>query len=679
MCGIAGYYDARRAATIDRIQAMTDRLVHRGPDDHGTLLIDTRRGGATSRDGDGPFDLALGHRRLSILDLSKDGHQPMRSACGRYWVVYNGEIYNYLELREVLQRRGHSFHTASDTEVLLAAYSEWGTECLARFNGMWAFALWDARERRLFCARDRFGEKPLYYASGSDWFVFASEIKALFAHPAVPRKPNDAIVYDFLALRMADHTPETFFDGVVRVPAAHYLTFQPGNAPRLHRYWDCTPAIGLDAAPEHETRQIERFRELVDDSVRLRLRSDVPIGTCLSGGLDSSSIVATANQQLFDGTRDVALTGDRQRTFSACFDDPRFDERRFIDQVVATTGASTHRVFPSETKLWDELPSLVAHMDEPFHSTSQYSQWNVMRLVRESGVTVTLDGQGADELLAGYPGYHAAVIATLVRAGRAGAAAREAIATARLSGRGRSAVELALRTAYGLLPTALSSPLRSAVAPRLASLTPEGRSLEMIRPELRARFAERRLGWVEARNRSSRDLGAKLHADLFQFSLPALLRYADRNSMAFSVESRMPMLDYRIAEHVLSLPLRLIVRDGWTKYVFRRAMEGRLPREVQWRKDKMGFVTPEGEWLHRGRAHVVDMLSGELVAANYLDAPALRARLDSYVNTTSRKVHTTDVFRWYILELWMRYAFGSTLASARPEAAPEIVSQEVGT
>ena len=447
MCGIAGYHVAGAPADARRARAMADRLVHRGPDDHGVVLIDTRTGAAWAEDGapgtagaaGASYDLALAHRRLAVLDPSAAGHQPMASPDGRRWVVYNGEIYNYVELRDELARRGHAFRTGTDTEVLLAAYAEWGAGCLARFNGMWAFALWDADARQLFCARDRFGVKPLYYATGPGWFAFGSEIKALLAHPAVPRRPNAAAVYDFLALRLADHTDETFFDGIHRVPAAHALVYRPGAAPALRRYWDCRPAPRDPLGAAGEAHAIARFRELFDDAVRIRLRADVPVGTCLSGGVDSSSIVVTANP----------LLGARQRTFSACSEDPRFDERRFIDEVIAATGAASHRVFPSGARLWDELGALVDQMDEPFHSTSQYAQYAVMRLVREAGVTVTLDGQGADELMAGYPAYHGVYLATLLRAGRVGAAAREAAATWRLAGRGRSAAQLVARAAFG--------------------------------------------------------------------------------------------------------------------------------------------------------------------------------------------------------------------------------------
>jgi asparagine synthase (glutamine-hydrolysing) len=660
MCGIAGFFDAREPATASRIRAMTDRLQHRGPNAEGLLLIETKTGKTwTDAPRDTSFDLALGHRRLSILDLSDAGLQPMTSRTGKHWLVFNGEIYNYLELREELRKLGHAFHTGTDTEVLLAAYEQWGIDCLRRFNGMWAFALWDGNKRELYLARDRMGVKPLYYSSGDGWLVFGSEIKALLTHPRVPRRPNPAIVYDFLSLRLADHTEETFFDGIYRVPAAHYLVVRPGHTPCIERYWDAQPAFRLDASPDEETAAIAQFRELFDDAVRIRLRADVPIGTCLSGGVDSSSIVVTANQLMFDELHlDPALVGDRQRTFSACFEDPRFDERRFIDKVIEATGASTHRVFPSGERLWQELPALVAQMDEPFHSTSQYSQYNVMRLVRESGVTVTLDGQGADELMAGYPTYHSVMLATLLGAGRVLASAREALATVRMSGRGRTGAELLMRTAYGLLPSALTTPLRTAIAPYFMSYSAEGRSLQVIRPELNEQFANRRLDWLEKRAGAMHDLGKRLYADVFQFSLPCLLRYADRSSMAFSIESRMPLLDYRLVEHIFSLPLSMVVRDGWTKWVFRRALEGRLPSEIQWRKDKMGFVTPEGVWLRDGKSQIAEVLSGPLASEAFLDTTQVRKRLGAYLESTNEAARYTDVFRWYILEVWMRQAFG---------------------
>ena len=661
MCGITGYFDASEPASESLVQTMTDRLAHRGPNGHGFVLLDSRTGESWSGRGTkrrAAFDLALGHRRLSIIDLSDAGSQPMASSDGRNWLVYNGEIYNYVELRRDLAARGHVFRSGSDTEVLLAGYREWGRDVLTRCNGMWGLALWDADRKELFCARDRFGVKPLYYAYGRDWFVFGSEIKALLSHPKVARRPNDAIVYDYLSLGLTDHSDETFFDGVFRLAAGHTLIFRPGNAPEIRRYWDVSPAFALDSRPEDEPKAISRFAELFEDAVRLRLRADVPIGTCLSGGIDSSSIVVIANHLMFEELRlPRELVGDRQRTFSACFEDARFDERRFIDEVLAKTGASNYRVFPSGELLWQELPKLLDHMDEPFSSTSQYSQFNVFRLARESGVTVTLDGQGADELLAGYPGYHGVFLATLARAGHLLAAGREAYATWKQSGRGRSATELAVRTAYGLLPERLSTPLRTLLAPYSRGRSPEGRSLQVIDRELHARFAERRLGWIANRQASMHDLGAKLYKDTFTFSLPALLRYADRNSMASSIESRTPLLDYRLVEHIFSLPLPLIMRDGWTKWVFRSAMAGRLPPAIQWRKDKLGFVTPEAIWLEQGKARVIELLANSSASRGYLDHDVVRTALRRPVEGA----FYTDLFRWYLLELWMQQMFGGTV------------------
>ncbi|HEY1813808.1 MAG TPA: asparagine synthase (glutamine-hydrolyzing) [Kofleriaceae bacterium] len=657
MCGIAGYFDASEPASESTVRAMSNRLAHRGPDADGFVLIDTRNqrhwNGESSKPND-RFDLALGHRRLSIIDLSDAGRQPMASPDQRDWIVYNGEIYNYVELRAQLIALGHSFRSMSDTEVLLAAYREWGVECLSKCNGMWGFALWDGRLSELVCARDRFGVKPLYYAYGPDWFAFASEIKALLLHPKVRRRPNDAIVYDYLSLKLVDHTDETFFDGIHKLPPGHILRYRPGSAPKLERFWQIKSAFALDDRPDGERAAIDKFSDLFEDAVRVRLRADVPIGTCLSGGVDSSSIVVTANRLMFDELQlPRELVGDRQRTFSACFDDPRFDERPFIDQVIASTGASSYRVFPSGERLWHELPAVLDAMDEPFSSTSQYSQYNVFRLVRESGVTVTLDGQGADELMAGYPGYHGVMLATLMRAGRLVAAGREAYASWKQGGRGRSAAELALRAAYGVIPERLSTPVRTALAPYLQGRSPEGRSLQVIAGDLQTKFADRRLGWIEDRQASMHNLGDKLYKDTFAFSLPALLRYGDRNSMAFSVESRTPILDYRLAELIFSLPLSMIMRGGWTKWVFRKALEGRLPPAVQWRKDKLGFVTPESLWLEQGKQRVTEVLGGELESARFLDPNAIRAQLARPV----RGMFYTDLFRWYILELWMRQMF----------------------
>lgn len=637
MCGITGYL-SRAGVSRDVVTAMTDRLAHRGPDNGSVKLFET---------------VALGHRRLSIIDLTEGANQPMERDGA--WLVFNGEVYNYIELREELARAGHAFRTESDTEVVLAAYREWGHACLSRFNGMFAFALWDARKRELFCARDRLGVKPFYYWRGDGQFVFGSEIKALLAHPAVPRRPNPAIVYDYLAFKQADHTDETFFADIVRLPAAHYLVVGADGSVVQRRWWDLAINDEIEASPETGLQMITHFGELLRDAVRLRLRSDVPIGTCLSGGLDSSAIAILANQLIFDEHAvDRALIGKHQKTFSACFDDKRFDEREFIQLVLDATGAETYKVFPDVDGWWRDLDKLLWHMDEPFHSTSQYSQHCVMRRVAEAGVKVTLDGQGADELLAGYPGYHSVWLSTLVARGQLARAVREARATLAMGGRGQSAGSLALRVGYSVLPFAPQ--LRRIVAP-LARLTPDARIGHVIRPELDEKFAPRRAAMQERQTELLRDFPRRLYHDVTSASLPALLRYEDRNSMAFAIESRTPFLDYRLVEHCFAMPMAYKISGAWTKRALRDAMEGVLPEPIRWRKDKKGFVTPEAIWLRHGRERVREVLGGPLASSEFLDGAQVKRLLDRELDATNEGAFYTDVFRWLLLELWMRSTF----------------------
>jgi asparagine synthase (glutamine-hydrolysing) len=637
MCGITGYV-SRRGVSRDVVTAMADRIAHRGPDDRGIEVFD---------------GVALGHRRLSIIDLSPAGHQPM--VRDDAWLVYNGEIYNYLELRQQLRANGHRFTSESDSEVLLAAYREWGHGMLSRLNGMFAFAIWDARTRELFCARDRLGVKPFYFWTGDDQFVFGSEIKALLAHPAVPRRPNPAIVYDYLAFKACDHTDETFYADITRLPAAHYLVVGADGKITLRRWWDLAISEEVDASPQQKADMVARFGELCRDAVRLRLRADVPVGTCLSGGLDSSAIAILTNDLIFqEHAIDRALIGNHQKTFSACFEDPRFDEREFIRLVLDVTGADNFKVFPDVDGWWRDLDKLLWHMDEPFHSTSQYAQYCVMRRVAEAGVKVTLDGQGADELLAGYPGYHAAWLSTLLAHGRLSRALHEVRATLAMGGRGQSGPDLALRVGYALLPFAPQ--LRMLAAP-VVKLTSEARIGRVIRPELDDRFASRRHAIADRQNELLRDFPRRLYHDVTSASLPPLLRYEDRNSMAFGIEARTPFLDYRLVEHAFAMPMSLKISDAWTKRALREAMTGVLPEPIQWRKDKKGFVTPEAIWMRAGRERVRDVLSGPLASSEFLDGDAVRRALDRELDATNEGAFRTDVFRWLLLELWMRSAF----------------------
>src|SRR5436309_4246072 len=377
MCGIAGVFDStgQHLPLDDDIQRMTAVLRHRGPDDEGYVFVDPSTGRDDERRGrdtiadftardvrEGGLDfyrLAFGFRRLAIIDLSPAGHQPMASRDRSLWIVFNGELYNYLELRDTLKSEGHVFHTESDTEVVLSSYTQWGEGCLQKFNGMWAFALWDGRRRRLFCARDRFGIKPLYYTWRDGMFLFASEIKALLAaNGKVERRPNQERVVDYLIDRRLDHTSETMFDGIAQISAGCHVSVDSDGV-KSRRYWNIVDHkrsyAGYDDA-------VDEFRELFRDAVRLHLRSDVSTGSCLSGGIDSSSIVCMA-RKLWDG-------GGRIQTFSACFAEKECDESAYIASVHRQGKIDAHYIYPTASSLLDQLDSLVWHQEEPFVSSS---------------------------------------------------------------------------------------------------------------------------------------------------------------------------------------------------------------------------------------------------------------------------------------------------------------------
>ena len=432
MCGIFGCFDRDGDVPRNILRRATAIVSHRGPDGWGYLLANPSSGTANFCRDPGEFSapatISFGHRRLSIIDLSEAAGQPMGTPEGDLWITYNGEIYNYIELRKELAGKGHVFRTASDTEVILHAYREWGEECLSRFNGMWAFGLLDLRRKRLFCARDRMGVKPFYYHTNGKRFLFGSEIKQFFVDPSIPMEPHKGVAYDYLVHGVLDHSDLTFFSKIKQLRGGFFLIIDltmESPDPAIRRYWGVDPGARIDGLTD--AQYADRFRELLEDSVRLRLRSDVPVGSCLSGGLDSSSIVCIANRLL----REEGGVG-KQNTFSSCFEDRRFDERIFIDAVVAATGVRSHCVFPQEGDVFRELSSLLWHQDEPFGSTSIYAQWCVFRLAKETGVKVMLDGQGADELLGGYHGFFDPYMAGLLARGRFASAFREMAALKRV-------------------------------------------------------------------------------------------------------------------------------------------------------------------------------------------------------------------------------------------------------
>ncbi len=645
MCAIAGIFHVTdRPVEPLLLGRMIEQQAHRGPDGEGYVLLSasgreppyvTGRAAAIASPGDRRYHIGLGHRRLAIVDLSAGGHQPMATADGHCWITYNGEIYNYLELRDELKSLGYRFRSESDTEVLLAAYWQWGMSCLERLNGMFAFALWDGRNRRLFCARDRFGEKPFYYVWDGARFAFASEIKGLLPFIGRPQ-PNHHAVYAYLDGGYLDYADSTFFEDVRQLLPAHYLVVEGGRL-ATHRYWRLPES---DGAPRSTQRDhVERFRHLLQDAVRLRLRCDVPVGSCLSGGLDSSSIVCVTNALLRnDASVPSRFIGARQKTFSSCFEDSAYDERRFIRFVVERTGVEPHYAFPDPKEFVETVMQLVRQQDEPFGSTSIFAQWTVMRLAAQQGIKVLLDGQGADELLAGYHGFFGALFADFLAQGRW----KQGLAEWR-----------AYRHRHGALPPQAMANVARALLPHIV--------VQKVRPLmigsaawLDSEFRQRWKEEGEADQPEGSHLQAMQRRLLERNGLRALLHYEDRNAMAFGIEPRLPFLDHRLAEYVFALPSDFKLQDGWTKVLLRKAMEGILPDPVRWRTDKLGFVTPEDEWFRTSlREMAQDILfDSRTRLRGYFNLVAVQREFEAH--QARRKNLGFVLWRWLNVELWCR-------------------------
>ena len=574
---------------------------HRGPDDDGVFT-------------EGPA--ALGHVRLSILDLSPAGHQPMFLR-DRYAFVFNGEIYNYIELREELTQNGYSFHTGTDTEVALAALDFWGKEALTRFNGFWAFALYDRKEEKILLSRDRYGVKPLYYTRQSGYLIFASELKALLSDESIQRKTCDQAVLDYLVNGFVDCEEETFVQDVFHVPAGHWIEFFRDGRVQKQQYDSILYKESVDGKVTPEMEQ--EFRKLFEDSVSLRLRADVPVGSCLSGGLDSSAIVCASSRILRKKTQK-----NEQKVFSACYPGRPEDESRYIDEVVKDTGVEQYAVMPTWEDLARDLDHLIYTQDEPFLSTSMYASYCVMRLAKENHTKVLLDGQGADELLCGYRKARVYYIRKLVKEHHFARAAWETLLYLPYMGKRN----ISLRADISALRQFLGK-----------------KSGE----DIRRKYLSEALQERELRN-SYQNNERFLINDFEKISLPALLRYVDRNSMAFSIEDRLPFLDYRFVNFCMTLPLGAKIRNGWSKYIMRKSLD--LPEPIRKRKDKIGFYTPENEWIRQNSLEFRRLFEDEskFRAGHYINR---RKVLEDWDRLTAGK-DSIGIFRYICLEKWMR-------------------------
>lgn len=624
MCGIVGLL-SRLPVAADELEEMARRVAHRGPDGEGFLYAGVAQAPRFEpRPQPGTkVNLALAHRRLAIIDMSDAALQPMSTPDRRYWIAYNGEIYNYLELRRELESVSERFSTDSDTEVVLRAYARWGTGCFERFNGMWAIAIWDDHAKTLTLSRDRFGVKPLYCGCADDRLVFGSEIKSLLSPGLLRARVDWTAVGAYLRFSLVDHSQGTFFKGIEAFPPGHFAVVDVETPTRVMpvRFWQAEPDEG--ARSLSYSAACERFAELLESSVALRMRSDVPVGSCLSGGLDSSAIVCVAH-----GLRRKSGGGSPFHTFTAGNEDAAADERRYAAIVNRATDSRPNLTVPTCDGFLSELDRLVWHQDQPFTTASIYAQWCVMRAARESSIPVLLDGQGADEGLCGYRKYYALRLIGLLKSGRLGTALSEAASLLTRGDRGL----LRLRGARRYLPRGTHRP----------------ESAAMLQGELRHAHDSTRIDLVAAANIPARQL-----ADLTTFSVPSLLRYEDRNSMAWSIESRVPFLDYRLVSFLLGLPDDYKLRAGRTKAVLRDAMAGIVPASVLSRRDKVGFETAQDRWM---RGALGDVIHRTLVDENSRLSPwldrelALRA-FDRARSGGSAEARSAFV-RIHILERW---------------------------
>jgi len=611
MCGISGIIHLDRSPVPEpQIWDMIKAMKHRGPNDNGTFFEE---------------GIGFGFVRLSIIDLSPAGHQPMFSHDERYVIIFNGEIFNYVELREELKAKGHQFRTKTDTEVLIQSYVEWGEDMLHKLNGMWTFVIYDRKEKTVFGSRDRYGIKPLYYAIDGNRLIFASEIPSILA--VLGKKPtaDQNALFDFLIFNRTDQDENTFFSEIKKVNHGCYFKMRvaPSEGP-VQKAMKITKWYDLRKELKEPFKDPEEFREMFVSSIALRLRSDVPIGVCLSGGLDSSSIVSTMIHD-FD-KRDV-------HTFSAVYGEGKFgDESKFI-HLYKDDLPNMHYIMPDDKTIMADIPEMVRAHAEPIASTGPYAQYKVMELAKNH-VTVTLDGQGADEMLGGYHYFFGFHFKNLLLKGKVGGMASEMVSYYRKH-----------RSMLGLISFILF----------------------MLPAGVRARTRAMEKGYIDEEFYSAHAVNANSIAgelygsatlqdaliNHFEYKLEHLLKWEDRNSMWFSLEARVPFLDHRLVERTLTMPDNMIIRDGMTKHVLREAMKGRLPEPIRMRRDKIGFGTPHDEWFRTPafQEYIRSIIhSPSFASRGLVDVKKVQSIYEQHVRKEGN--HGKEIWKWLHLENW---------------------------
>ena len=606
MCGIAGIIDFRNN-DIDqgRIKAMMDKMRHRGPDDEG-LYLDNNVG--------------LGFVRLSILDLSPAGHQPMFSEDGGYCIIFNGEVYNYLEIRKELEGK-YNFRSNTDTEVVLNSFLEWGSDCLEKFNGMFAFAIYNLKNRSVFGARDRFGIKPFYYRLSGDEFIFASEIPPILH--VMPEKPkaNDPVILNYLLLNRTNYSTDTFFEGIKKLPPGHYFELA-GHEFKTFQWYSVRKKIDDTA----DFISADEYSELFRKSIDLQLRSDVPVGICLSGGLDSSAIAATILKE---------HRHERFNSYSAVYNIPdKADESEYINEFRGSS-MEMHFTSPDEHSLMQDLDIYIEALCEPVPGTSEYAEFKVMELAKKHS-TVILNGQGADEVLGGYEYFYGAFLKELLLKGRFRKFLTE-IFEQRKFGNFRKSIKYLI---FFLLPS------------KAKILMLKDRRLLLDKTFLKKYRSD---SLKTLRNLYGFSSLKDYFIRHFEHKFEHHLMWADKSGMHFSIEARFPFLDHQLIEKTLATQTDLIIKNGWTKYILREAFEGVMPDKIRLRKSKIGFATPEHQWLRTEK--MKNLINGIFDSSSfnnrhYFNPVEVRKLWNAHLYGRVKEANT--IWKFVHLELWLR-------------------------
>lgn len=634
---------------FNTVKSMNDTIAHRGPDDEGFLiynsesrdLLELRRNFSDNEKlSQNSYNVFLGHRRLSIIDVSELGHQPFRDPSGRFFLILNGEIYNYIELRKILIEKGYEFISTTDTEVLLYLYVEYREKCLEMLNGMWSFVILDTVSNTLFGSRDRFGVKPFYYYLDNNNFIFSSEIKGLIKAPQIRREINDEAAFDYLTNGRLSDNVSTLFKNIVELEPSNYFTLDLNNFKFFkERYYSLTYNDSWEKFDGAKSgKYIADIRERIFDAVNLRLRSDVKVGSCLSGGVDSSSIVCVIDELLKKNK--ISQVGDIQKVFTSCYPDTKIDESGWAAMVADTTASEWFKTYPASADLLSDLEKLVYVQDVPFGSTTIYSQFRVMQLASENKVKVLLDGQGGDELFTGYTYFMRPFYNEMLK-------------------------NLEISSLVNEYRNIKNSPIEKKDVIRALAMTvaktaaPASLKRKLFSMKVRENYLLNKDYYIKHEQRLDlgklieiTDLNHALHDQFTKTSLQELLKYEDRNSMNFSIEARTPFADdINLIEYVFNIPSSYKIRNGWTKYLLRESMRGIIPDKIRNRTDKLGFATPEFNWLTSIKNNLKDYFTGDL--DGYMETSRIVNNWDNIFDKQS-KTGFTNIWRFINFAVWKK-------------------------